>query len=387
MNRKSILFKKITFVLLLLLIGIHVLYAQTPVSESPTAGNRQEWSADSQIYAYRNPDKDLPRTNSTNSQVFLQYPYWETFNPATGDWFETTVWPLYPNLSEAEKAVFKSDGFIRTSPDGEILVYPSATQKLTIANRTTQQIFETDIDYPSDNVLPNWWTEDGQGVAVEGSGNSPYVFDPIDYYLRLRDRQDLTKTDIYLVRWTQKLPAGGRLFTPVETERIFDVHDNQVLTTMSDVTNWGKSELGTDEAQSYLVIWNPENPEASVIIDAFSGLSVRAAAFVPNDPQRLLVILDNNDVGGRFAVQEGLHVYDLQTQGLEYLANFDGYYVNSSHFSPDGNWIAVKISGVNQYAFFRTDDLLALSPLGVPTAFPTFTPVPTYTPTLPPDAP
>jgi hypothetical protein len=205
------------------------------------------------------------------------------------------------------------------------------------------------------------------------------ALDPIVYYIRLRNRLDLAQTNIYFVRGTEKLRLGNRLFTPVDDEHVLDVHQHQVLTTMSDVTNWSKSELPIQRAQSYLTIWNPENPPASIVIDAFNGASVRAAAFVPNDPQWLLVILGNEDVGGRLAVQEGLYVYNLHTQDLNYLANFDGYFINYPFFSPDGNWIAVKISGVNQYAFFRTSDLLALPPLAIPTAFPTFTPVPTYT--------
>lgn len=373
--------KTIMLALLFLLVGSYVIYAQTPVSESSTSGTDEEWSVDSQVFSYLNPGKNLPRTNSTNSRVFLEHPYWESFNPDTSDWFETTVWPLYPDLSEAEKAIFQTVGFMRTSPDREIIIYASANNKLTIANRTTQQIFETDIDYEPETREPIWWSEDSQGVAVEGSGNSPYVAQPIVYYIRLSDRMDLAQTDIYLVRWAELMIVGERLFTPVETERILDVHEHQVLTTMSDVTGWGNSEQNVYRAQSYLVIWNPEKPEASIIIDAFNGSNVRAAAFVPNDPQRLMVILGNVQIDLRFTVQLGLYVYDIQTHDLQFVAGFDGYYIESPFFSLDGNWLAVQSSEANKYGFFQTSDLLGLPPLAAPTLFPTFTPFPTYTPT------
>jgi hypothetical protein len=145
--------KRVIFALLLLLIGIRVLYAQTPNNESPAAGIFEEWSADSQNFVYENVNKRPSHLTLTPNEVFKSYPAWESFNPDTGNWFENTVWPLYPDLTEAEKAVFQTEGFIRTSPDGEILIYPSTAQKLTIANRTTQQVFETDIDYPSDNII------------------------------------------------------------------------------------------------------------------------------------------------------------------------------------------------------------------------------------------
>lgn len=276
--------------------------------------------------------------------------------------------------------MFQTEGFVRISPDGQILVYPSLENKLTLANRSTQEILETDIDYYSyDNEKPIRWSEDSQGFAIEGSGPSAYIAQPIDYYIRLRDPLKLTQTEIYSVRWNEFMKLEGREFTPVLQEPILDVHNHQVLTTMSDLTSHDNSDLNTYHAQSYLVIWNPENPENSVIIDAFYGDNVQVAAFVPNNPQQLLVVLGNEQVDRRFTVQPGLYLYDVETYEVRYLAPFDKGYPFS--FSPDGNWLVFKSNENYQFAFFRTRELIGMTPLAFPSAFPTFTPVPTYTPT------
>lgn len=309
----------------------------------------------------------------------MNAPYWEDFNPQTLAWHESNVWPLYPNLSTAEQAIFQTNGFIRLSPDGQLLIYPSLNEKLTVANRLSQQVFETNIDYSVPNYLPIWWSEDGNGVAVRETGESEAFDDPIIYYVKIINRQNLTQLQIYSVQLAQPLTVGNRVYTPVEQEQVLDVHQHMVLTTMSDLTNFGNAELSLNQAQSHLVIWNPENPQASVIIDAFNGRKVQAAAFVPNDPQRLLVVLfQGRDLS--FPVQDGIYLYNIQTRALQLLMRLDDtYFLPDTLFSPDGNWLELSYNYKNGYAFFRTSDLLALPPLAAPTLFPTFTTVPTYT--------
>jgi hypothetical protein len=371
--------KTLAFLLLLLLVGLHKLDAQTPPVESPARGWLPEWSSTSNILVYQNLDKQYSGVTPTHSDIFMNAPYWEEFNPQTLAWRESSVWPLYPNLSAAEQAIFQSNGFIRISPDGQLLVYPSLSGKLTVANRLSQQVFETNIDYSVPNPLPIWWSEDGNGVAIRETGESEAFDDPIIYYVKIINRQNLAQSQIYSVQLAQPLTIGNRVYTPVEQEQVLDVHQHTVLTTMSDLTNFGNSELTLNQAQSHLVIWNPENPQASVIIDAFNGRKVQAAAFVPSDAQQILVVLGNEQEQLNFPVKEGLYRYNIQTHDLKFLTSFDTYYLDTPVFSPDGNWLAIEAKAMSKYAFFRTSDLLSLSPLGIMTPFPTYTYVPTYT--------
>ncbi len=376
--------KTIALTIAVLFAGMTIISAQTPTIQSPTGGQYSEWSSDSQLFVYQNIGKDFPNVTRTASDVFMAAPYWEAFNPQTGGLVESSVWPLYPNLSAMEKRVFHTEGFISTSLDGAILVYPSLKGKVTIANRTTQEIFETSIDYLAPDHSPIVWSDDDQSIVIEGAGVSAYEFDPILYYLHLVDREDLSQTQIYSVGLIEPaLMAGNRIFTPVDSNKVFDVHEHQVLTTMSDLTNFRKAEFSTNEAQSYLVIWNPEAPKANTIIDAFNGSNVKDAAFVPNNPQRILVILGNSQVELRFILKAGIYTYNIQTQEVQFLLPLNQYNADStfSYFSPDGNWLALRVQETGRYAFFRTSDLLSIPPLAAPTAFPTFTPVPTYTPT------
>jgi hypothetical protein len=286
--------KILTLLLVMLLVGLRQLDAQTPAVESPASGRLPEWAADSQTFVYQNVSKSFSDVTPTYSEVFMEAPYWESFNPNTHVWHESNVWPLYPNLSAAEQQIFQTTGFIRASPDGQLLAYPSLNEKLTIANRNTHEIYVTDIDFIQADRAPVKWSEDSRGLAVESTVNNPYSYIPLVYYLRITDLLNLKQTQIYKVSDRNQLAIGDRRFLPVLSNRVLDVHQNSVLTIMSDLTDFGNADLGDIYAQPYLVIWTPENPQESRIINAFYGDSIKAAAVSLNNPKQLFLISVNH---------------------------------------------------------------------------------------------
>src|SRR5690242_2847910 len=98
--------KIISLTIAVVFTGITFISAQIPTIQSPAGGDLPEWSADSQYFVYQNTSKNLLHVTQTPSEIFMAAPYWESFNPQTGAWFESNVWPLYPKLSNVEQSIF-----------------------------------------------------------------------------------------------------------------------------------------------------------------------------------------------------------------------------------------------------------------------------------------
>ncbi len=153
---------------------------------------------------------------------------------------------------------------------------------------------------------------------------SPIVEAPRYWYVDVVDRNDLQKTKV--TEFPEHL-ANDYYFLADNffVDRLFDISGDgtQVIVSSKDL-----SDMELEPSPHLVVVWLPNTPEASFIIEDYPAHDVATIAFAPHDENQLLIFLKRGE----------LHLYDLETRRGELLAVFDP--PDFSFFSPNGRWLA-----------------------------------------------
>jgi WD40 repeat protein len=107
----------------------------------------------------------------------------------------------------------------------------------------------------------------------------------------------------------------------------------------------------SNDTEGRLILWRPNEPTASLAIDTFDTEAICQAAFAPDAPTRLVIVLAD----GRLAQ------YDTLTHTAQFLNAHLSNGCMDRYFSPDGNWLAVPYNSLGQIAFL---DIRRLSTTG-----------------------
>lgn len=306
-----------------------------------------EWSSDSQWFTFVNYTDLIPATNIPDSSlsVELESPSWIAYNPETHRYVSDTTWWLQPSLSAAEQAAFATHDLIRSSPDGELLLFSKLDEngrfQYHLANRTTQEIISLNIDSNEFNFhsfYPIRWSEDGNQLALS-TIVSEYSGAPAIWYIDIFDRNNLQNTEVIL--FEDRLPVGHDFMT-IDSfiDRLFDISADgtQVVLSTKDL-----SDLTLDQLPHFVIVWQPDAPEDSLIIEDYAPSDIASIAFVPHDETQLLVLLKSGE----------LYLYDLETRYQQQLAALEPS--DFTFFSPDGRWLAYANQQID---FIEIDPLL-----------------------------
>lgn len=305
-----------------------------------------EWSSDSQWFTFINYLDLIPAIDNPNSSISttLESPSWIAYNPETHRYISAHTWWLQPSLTLAEQTLFATDDLIRRSPDGELLLFSRRAEngrfQYHLANRTTQQIISLNIDADAFNFnsfYPVRWSADGNQLAVRNV-ISVLTGAPGIWHINVVDRNNLQTVEITM--FEDRLPVGRDLMTiDPFVDRLFDMSADGTQVVLSAVDF---SDSSLPRSPHFVIVWLPDTPEDSLIIEDYVPDDIVTIAFAPHDETQLLVFMKNGE----------LYLYDLETQSQRQLAVFDPPY--SSFFSPDGRWLA----------YARNDiDFIAIEPL------------------------
>jgi hypothetical protein len=124
-----------------------------PISPKSMAGGAS-WSTDSRYYVFA--------TSISGNGIESPDPMWSKYDTQTGNTAEFNIWPLQPQLSTAERKVFKtaalidSKSFMFSSPNGRYIVYAgnipignSAAFPVMLGDRQTLQAVDTGMQIGS----------------------------------------------------------------------------------------------------------------------------------------------------------------------------------------------------------------------------------------------
>jgi hypothetical protein len=304
--------------------------ASFSISDLPTYIMLREWSSDSTIFVFQNPQVGIDT--------------WFSVDVNAAQLLESAEYPLSANLSVTETQVFHTRDLIRVSPDGELLLYSTEGPEYigliegesrnfwyTLANRNTREVMTTSLGAANEVSL-------GEFVNLEWSANSSSVvisdLTPAGTrsisYISVPDRSDLRTAEAF----TFKIEVDGQWIYTADpfTNRLLDVTSSGelvLLTAQVDDPN-----LDVYSEPTVFVLWNPLLPEASQLIQIPNiepALSI--AAFSPESEDSLLVW--EFDAFG--SVSGTLYLYNLRTGNLRVLRTISPLY--NPLFSPDGEWL------------------------------------------------
>ncbi len=82
-----------------------------------------------------------------------------------------------------------------------------------------------------------------------------------------------------------------------------------------------------------LIVWNPENPDSSYVLEDVDARTIKAAVFTPGEAKGLFIVN-----------QAGLIYFDLTTENSILLrSDFNASTINSAIFSPNSAWLMIQI--------------------------------------------
>jgi hypothetical protein len=289
-----------------------------------------EWSSDSQWFTFVNYLDLIPATDDSSLSATFESSSWIAYNPETHRYISDQTWWLQPSLSPTEQAAFATHDLIRSSPDGELFLFSRLAEngrfQYHLANRTTQQIINLNIDSNEFNFhsfYPVRWSDDGNRLALSNIV-SVITGAPDIWYISVVDRSDLQSTEVTLFELHTPL---GHDFRSGEYSiaRLFDISADgtQVVLSSQDFSDSTLYPL-----PHFVIVWQPDAPENSLIIEDYLPSDIATIAFAPHDETQLLVFLKNGE----------LYLYDLETRSQRQLAAFDPPHF--SFFSPDSRWLA-----------------------------------------------
>jgi Tol biopolymer transport system component len=301
------------------------------ISDLPGYIMLREWSSDSTIFVFQNPQVGTDT--------------WFSVDVNTAQLMESAEYPVSPNLSEAESQVFQTQDVIRPSPDGELLLYSTNSLEYigliegesrnfwyTLANRNTREIMVTRLGAANEVHLGELvnleWSANSNGLAI---GDLTPAGTRSIYYISVPDHSDLQTAEDF----TFDMEIDGqRIYTADPfTNRLLDVNSSGelvLLTAQIDDPN-----LDVYSEPTVFVLWNPFVPEASQLIqipNIASALSI--AAFSPESEDSIFVW--EFDAFG--SVSGTLYLYNLRSGNLRILRTISPLY--SPLFSPDGEWLS-----------------------------------------------
>jgi hypothetical protein len=298
---------------------------------------------------------------------------------------ESPTYPLQPQLSDTEREVFRTEGVIRTSPDGVLLLYVVREVSADgfprfnylLANRRTREIVNTSVPGSEANVGPFldvMWSADGSAVAI---GTLSLSGLQKTYHITIPDRDDLST--IIVQEFDIEL-NGQRLYTfdPYMNHLldISDAGDNVLLTAqvdMPDIDPYGEATV--------LVWWTPAMPEVSRVlyIEHLDARWIRAA-FAPGSSDEILIFsrpIQATPTGR-------LYLYNLIQNDLRSVTLPAEMTFMQVMFSPNGEWIIYGSPAGMVFlpiANLLVGEQIVLTPSYTPSQRPTrtWTPTPTAT--------
>ena len=339
--------RHIIFILLILIlfnvIGINAQDETIRFSNLPGDLNNKEWSSDGQRLAFQNPSLGE---------------MWFVANPNTGELEEFDEYPFSADLTSAEEQSFPTEDVRRISPDGQLLLYnvslgasapPGRPYQFVLANRSTQQILDTNImaiEVNINTLFDFLWSNNGLNVTTS---NISFAGTRRINSIIIPESRNLENATVYpfdrVIIDNRSIYLGEALFNRLLA--VSSTGQHILLTALEDAPN-PNSEYG----QSFLVMWNPVNESLSHLFpigDTIPGL-FETGTFSPLSEDQILVWQSEySSFPGRLLFFASVNSEPIELEGIDER-------VFTPKFSPNGEWFSYSTRG--ELVFIRTEDLI-----------------------------
>jgi hypothetical protein len=297
------------------------------------------WASDSQRFVYARAGAEMP---------LFSEPLWRQYDIQSQELASASFWPLQPTLTAEEITLFRPEGFVYTSPNGQFLLFAQrdAEQRFVfaLANRIQPQVVALHwaAGYSSPDVTQPQWSDDSLHLSVSFN----YDGEQTTFYADIRNPDDLLTTQVY---------EFSELVNGV-TYTTFDVLEDKLYDLSPDgehILLVGREFIPGDPyaAPSQLIVWSPLSPTPVRFLHQFDPRQIKAAGFAPGSNTQLLLADE----------AQGLLYYDLMTGQttslLPKLASSPNYL---AWFSPNTEWIALFFS--EQLRFLNVGRLVEANP-------------------------
>jgi hypothetical protein len=268
---------------------------------------------------------------------------WYSYDVNNGTYTTSPIWPLMPALTPEEIELLQPVEyeeqlpFIYEHPTSGLLVYPrragadpnDTEPRIAVSDRQTVLSVGT---IAVDNFSPErsfqiFWSENGDSFAYLYEG--ALVPSPIfGYEVTSYDEEAILTRN---VSGSFPLQIRERTFLPQSTdhETIYEISADGTQVLFASVE---PIEPPPEELVIPLIIWEPANPENSVVLDDIDAMIISAASFAPDDESHLLILST-----------AGLVYHDLASGECTVLRDdITSDSVIEPLFSPDGRWLLVQ---------------------------------------------
>lgn|GEM_PF-6498657 len=285
------------------------------------------WSTDSQWFTFVDY-LSLDLEAGEDITPTLRSPSWIAYQPLTNRYVAGQTWWLQPTLSDSEKSLYNTNDTIRSSPDGNLILFSVLDEErgyylYHLANRETQQIINLDIWVTEVNFgrfYPVFWGDYGDRLAVTNIP-SPYEALMAYWYIEIPDRDNFNTLNI--IRFPDGIESHDFLNDDYFVDRLFDMDGDGERLLLNT------RDLAVDADKHLFVVWYPLNPEETYVIDNINAGNIATVAFSPTTDDHIIILYKNGDV----------ILHDIMTTRQTSLTNIgDSLYATS--FSPNGRWLA-----------------------------------------------
>jgi len=286
----------------------------------------------------------LSWSTDSRSLVFNDGVVWQQYDLQTRRLSQSQTWPLQPQLTKAEKLLFKPQSFMFGSPNGRYIVYvgrcrpfpkgkvggegTTCESYIELLDRYQGKAFDVAVVgfvdyYNGSDDFSIFWNRQSSAFTITSRltyGGGVWI----GYVSLRKGLQSLTPADVL------PLTIGNRSYTLVDDWLrfpVFDISDNGDVVLLHVSLN----DTVDDQTIPQIALLNPLNPTQSQIIDLEGSKTVIGAAFKAGNEQKLLIADDRS-----------LLEYDLTT-GTSRVASdiISSTQARIAAFSPDRKWLAL----------------------------------------------
>ncbi|HEX2906174.1 MAG TPA: hypothetical protein VHO69_04895 [Phototrophicaceae bacterium] len=318
------------------------------------------WSPDSQQFTFINTGLMISPTRSFAPQ--LPDPAWQTYNLTSHTITqETSVWPLQTVITSDKLIDATQDQFLYAAPNKLLFLYqqsadtptaPTITDaaEIAIANARTGESLGLQVlsrlSFAPESPALVLWAATNNAAVFSTTSTGDEIVEALQIYHVSVISSDPLKVLVHKLN----PEIDGSLYTTVE---YVDDRPLAIAPAGDAVLLIGRPDPAatSNDTEGRLILWRPNEPTASLAIDTFDTEAICQAAFAPDAPTQLVVVLAD----GRLAQ------YDTLAHTVQYLNVHLGNGCMNRYFSPDGNWLAVPYNSLGQIAFL---DIRRLSATG-----------------------